>query len=162
MRLRRPLLVLASSMYLSLGGCAHGRIPVSYLPVGAPAQYGDRTEDGIVLMFSAPEVTVRAGVARAIEVNGYEVIATRNTSRVLETAARVIHGDTTLAVRAEISPEDPSGGGVIVVLSGTYSIPSAHIRSARVVQRPGERSPLYRHLAAVADSTRRFVRLKKD
>jgi hypothetical protein len=157
MRLRHSLLVLAPSICLALGGCAHGRIPVSYLPVGAPAQYGDRTLDGIVLLFSAPEATVRAGVARALEANGYEILSNHTTSRILETAARAVNADTTLAVRAEIIPEDPSGGGVVVVLSGTYNVPSSRIRNARVVQRPGEQSPLYRRLGVVADTTRRFI-----
>jgi hypothetical protein len=57
---------------------------------------------------------------------------------VLETAARTLGGDTTLAVRAEVTPEDPSGVGVVVVVvTGRYSVPSAHIRNARVLQRPG-------------------------
>jgi hypothetical protein len=46
-------------------------------------------------------------------------------------------------MRAEITPEDPSGGGVVVVVSGDYATPEAGIRRARVIQRPGERNPLY-------------------
>jgi hypothetical protein len=77
---------------------------------------------------------------------------------VLETAARTLGGDTTLAVRAEVTPEDPSGVGVVVVVvTGRYSVPSAHIRNARVVQRAGERNALYARLRAVADSARRSV-----
>jgi hypothetical protein len=74
-----------------------------------------------------------------------------------ETAARTLGGDTTLAVRAEVTPEDPSGGWVVVVVTGRYSVPSAHIRNARVVQRPRERDALYARLRAVAESARRSV-----
>lgn len=140
----------------ALTACAPGRRPASYLPVGAPAQYGDRTADGISLILHAPESRVRAALIQAFAANGFAVLPSRAQRRV-ESAPRPVGGDTSLVVRAEITPEDPSGGGVVVVVSGDYTSPAARIRRARVIQRPGERSPLYARLGAVADSTRRLV-----
>ena len=156
MRLRRSAL-LAAALSPAFGACAHGRRPASYLPVGAPAQHGDRTRDGVVLLLRAAEADVRAAVAHGLAVNGYAVASAGPSGRVLETAARALGGDTTLTVRAEVTPEDPSGGGVVVVVTGRYSVPSARIRNARVVQRPGERDALYARLGAVADSARRYA-----
>ena len=143
---------------VAAAACAHGRRPASYLPVGAPAQYGDHTADGIALILAAPEPAVRAAVVRALAANGYTVARHGRDPRRVEAAARAVGGDTSLTVRAEITPEDPSGGGVVVVVSGDFSAPAAGVRRARVVQRPGERNPLYARLRAVADSARRFAR----
>lgn len=152
----RPRFGFAASVLL-LAACAHGRRPASYLPVGAPAQYGDRTADGIVLLLAAPETVVRTAITRALAANGYALEPTAPERRLVESAARGVGGDTSLVVRAQITPEDPSGGGVTVVISGEYSVPPAGIRRARVVQRPGELNPLYRRLRQVADTTRRFA-----
>jgi hypothetical protein len=124
--------------------------------VGAPAQYGDRTADGISLILNAPESRVRAALLQAFAANGFAVLPSSG-QRNVESAPRRLGGDTSLVVRAEITPEDPSGGGVVVVVSGDYATSSVRIRRARVIQRPGERSPLYARLGAVADSTRRFA-----
>ncbi len=146
--------VLAAALPLVFVACAHGRNPTSYLPVGAGAQFGNRTEDGVVMQLAAPEASVRAALARGMIANGFEVLVDGPEDRVLETRTRAIGGDTTLVVRADVTPEDADGGGVVVVLSGTYGVPSARVRNARVVQRPGERNTLYARLRAVADSTR--------
>jgi hypothetical protein len=150
-----PRLLIAASV-LVLAGCAHGRRPGSYFPVGAPAQYGDRTADGIVLLLSAPESAVRTAVTRALAANGYALEPTARERERVESTARGTGGDTTLVVRADITREDPSGGGVVVVVSGEYSVSASGIRRARVVQRPGEQNPLYGRLRQVADSIRRF------
>jgi hypothetical protein len=126
--------------------------------MGAPAQYGDRTADGIALILYAPEPRVRAALTQAFAANGYSIVR-GGPERRLESAPRSLAGDTSLVVRAEITPEDASGGGVVVVISGDYAAPSAGVRRARVIQRPGERSPLYARLGAVADSTRRLLAL---
>lgn len=147
-----PLVLLLST------ACAHGRRPASYLPVGASAQYGDRTADGVTLILAAPESAVHAGLRRALTANGYNVSdGVDPDARVVETAPIRLGGDTSFTARAEIIPEDPAGGGVVVVLSGTFSVPSAGIRSARVVQRPGARNALYGRLRTLGDSTRRIV-----
>ena len=151
---RLSCLVVLSAL---LGGCAHGRRPASYLPVGAPAQYGDLTRDGVVLLLAAPEARVAAAVERALAAGGYAVARRTAAGRVLETAARATGGDTTLAVRVEIMPPDPSGGGTVVVFTGRYSVPSARIRDAQVIERPGERNPLYATLAALGAGARRLV-----
>ena len=152
----RSHLAFAASVLL-LAACAPGRRPASYLPVGAPAQYGNRTGDGVVLLLAAPETVVRTAVTRALAANGYTLERPAPERRLVESAARGVGGDTSLVVRAEITPEDRSGGGVVVVVSGEYSAPAAGIRRARVVQRPGERNPLFARLRQVADSTRRFA-----
>lgn len=157
MHVRPALPALAAALPLVLAACASGRRPASYLPVSARAPYGAGTADGVVLLLAAPEPAVRAAVARGLAANGFALASAGAERRALQTTARPIGSDTTLAVRAEVTPEDPSGGGVVVVLTGTYSAPAARVRGARVVERPGERSPLYAHLRAVADSTRRYL-----
>jgi hypothetical protein len=158
--MRSPL-VLAASL-LALAACAPGRRPASSSPVGAPARYGDRTADGVVLLLRAPLADVRAAVVRALAANGHAVDPEAADDRTVRSAVRRLGGDTSLVVRAELTPEDPSGGGVVVVFSGAYDAPAVGVRRARVVQRPGERSPLYAHLRALADSTRRFVASRAD
>ncbi len=122
-----------------------------------PAQYGDRTQDGIVLIMHAAEEQVRAAVRQAFVANGFEVTP-RESDGLMESIERRLEGDTTLVVRAEIMPEDQSGGGVVVVLSGDYTL-RGNSRRSRVIQRPGERSALYARLGAIADSTRRLVKV---
>lgn len=150
-----PRTVAVASLAV-LAACAPGRRPASYLPVGAPAQYGDRTADGISLILLASEAQVRAALVQAFAANGYALVRGGPERRV-ESAPRALGGDTSLVVRAEIIPQDPSGGGVVVVVSGDYAAPAAGIRRARAIERPGERNPLYARLGAVADSTRRFL-----
>lgn len=146
-----------AGLLLLLSACAHGRRPESYLPIGAPAQYGDQTRDGVVLLLDASEPRVQEAAARALTANGFLDVRRGKAGRVLETGARTTGGDTTLTVRIEITPPDPSGGGTVVVLTGRYSVPSARIRDAHVIERPGERSPLYATLGVVGDSLRRFI-----
>lgn len=108
--------------------CAHGRRPASYRPIGAPAQYGDSTMDGVVLMLTASEDRARRAIVEALRSTG-----------------------------VELTPLDQTGGSTVVVFTGRFNVPSRRIRDAWIIQRPGESNPLYRRLGAIADSTRKFI-----
>lgn len=153
--MRRVLLILASAT-LAIG-CAHGRRPASYLPVGAAAQYGDSTMDGVVLLLSASEAQARIAISRALLSTGYEATWSSSRARVLETPMQSVARDTTMRVSVELTPPEQAGGHTIVVFTGRYSVPSRRILNAWVIQRPGESDPLYRRLGAIADSTRKFI-----
>lgn len=140
-------------------GCAHGRRPASYLPIGAPAQYGDSTMDGVVLMLSASEDRARRAIADALRSTGYQAAWESSNARFLETSFRVVAADTAMRVRVELTPPDQAGGATIVVFTGRYSVPSRRIRNAWIIQRPGKSNPLYQRLGAIADSTRKFFAL---
>lgn len=138
-------------------GCAHGRRPASHLPIGAPAQYGDSTMDGVVLMLSASEDRARRAIADALRSTGFQAAWENPDARLLETSVREVAADTTMRVRVELTPPEETGGSTVLVFTGRYSVPSRRIRNAWIIQRPGEVNPLYRRLSAIADSTRKFL-----
>lgn len=157
-RVRRSSLALVAMLGAACVGCAHGRQPGSYLPVGASAWYGDRTADGVTLTLPLDAGAALDAVGGALRAAGYGVERPTGARHVLRTAARRIGGDTALVISAQVIPlglPEPSSS---VVLTATYSVPSSRLRDAPVVQRPGERNPLYGRLRAVADTLRRSRR----
>jgi hypothetical protein len=135
-------------------GCAHGRQPCSYRPVGACAQYGDRTDDGVTLLLRMEVAAAVDAVAAALRATGYHVEHSDSERGTLRTAARRMGGDTTLAITAQVSPVELPEQAASVVLTATYSVASQRLRNVRVIRRPGETSPLYDRLRAVADTLR--------
>lgn len=113
--------------------------------------------DGVVLTLTASEDRARAAVARALHSSGYEAEWASPSARTLESSILTLAADTLMRVRVELTPPELAGGSTILVFTGQYSVPSRHIRNAWVIQRPGESSPLYHRLGALADSTRRYV-----
>ncbi|MBD0319569.1 MAG: hypothetical protein ICV87_04500 [Gemmatimonadetes bacterium] len=145
-RLAPLLLVLGA-------GCAHGRRPGSYLPVGASAWYGDRVADGVTLVVPlAREAAERASV-RGLRAAGYDVPEAAGGAT-LRTSARALGGDTTLTLAVQLIPVQLPAPGASIVLTGRYSV-GERVRNAPVLQRPGERNPLFDRLRAAGDSIRR-------
>lgn len=152
--IRRPL-VAPLLLVLAAAGCAHGRRPGSYLPVGASAWYGDRVADGVPLILPlAREAAARAAV-QGLRAAGYEV-PDATGDRTLQTAARPLGGDTTLTVAVQIIPVELPRPGASLVVTGRYSL-GQRVRNAPVLQRPGERNPLFDRLRAVGDSIQRIA-----
>ena len=147
-----PLALLAM-----VAGCAHGRRPTSYLPVGASAWYGNRVADGVVVMLPLSREAARGTVARGLQAAGYEVQAgAGERDHIMQTAARPLAGDTTLAIAVQIVPVEGASGSSLI-LTGRYSVASQRVRNAPVLQRPGEQNPLYQRLRAAGDSIRNLA-----
>lgn len=138
-----------------IAGCAAGRVPGSYLPVGASALYGDETEDGVVVMLRQDAHTALEAVRAALESSGYRVADSAPERLRLRTRARPLGGDTTIVVKAEVIPVELPEPAASIVLTATYSVPSHRIRDAPLVQRPGEVDPLFGQLRAIAETLRR-------
>jgi hypothetical protein len=136
--------------------CAHGRRPGSYLPVGASAPYGDRTNDGLTLLLRVPADTAMARVRAALQAEAYSASRLPGRDLRLRTAARALGADTTLVVTAEVIPVALPAPAASVVLTGTYTVPSRGVRDAPVLQRPDEVDPLYARLGALASAIRRI------
>ncbi len=138
----------------SLTGCAPGRQPGSYLPVGASSWYGDQTADGVTLLLREDAAAARARVGGALRAAGYDVERAADSRGVLRTSPRRLGGDTTLVVEAQVIPVELPEPGASVVLTATYSVPSHEVRNAPVIQRPGEVSPLYARFRPILDALR--------
>ena len=143
-----PLLLV-----LAAAGCAHGRRPGSYLPVGASAWYGDRVADGVPLILPLAREAAERAAVQGLRAAGYDV-PDATGERTLRTAARPLGGDTTLTVAVEIMPGELPRPGATLVLTGRYSV-GQRVRNAPVLQRPGEQNPLFGRLQAAGDSIRR-------
>ena len=135
-------------------GCAHGRQPGSYLPVGASSWYGDQTDDGVTLLLREDAGAARERVGGALRAVGYEVKQAADSQQALRTSPRQLGGDTTLVVEAQIIPVELPEPAASVVLTATYSVPSRKVRNAPVIQRPGEVSPLYARFRPIVDALR--------
>ena len=138
-------------------GCAHGRQPCSYLPVGACAQYGDRTDDGVAVLVQMEKGAAVKAVAAALRASGYDVEDADSERGTLRTAAYPFGGDTTLTIMAQVTPVALPEPAASIVLTATYSVASERLRNVQVVRRPGEASPLYDRLHVVADTLRALV-----
>lgn len=157
MRIQLIRSIRASAAVLGVAvlvGCAHGRQPGSYLPIGASAWYGDRTEDGVTLLLYMEPGVAMERVGDALRSAGYEVERPTDDRRTLRTAARPLGGDTTMVVTAQVSLVELPEVASVVVLTATYDVPSRRLRRAPVIQRPGETSPLYGRLGTIADVLR--------
>ena len=151
----RFLRVLAGLIgIVSFTGCAHGRQPGSYLPVGASSWYGDQTADGVTLLLREDAGAARERVGGALRAAGYELKQSADSRRVLRTSPRQLGEDTTLVVEAQIIPVELPEHAASVVLTATYSVPSRKVRNAAVIQRPGEVSPLYARFRPIVDALR--------
>lgn len=136
-------------------GCAHGRSARSYLPVGASAQYGANTNDGVTWTVARPvELTVDS-LTTILQTAGYQVDERSASTRGLRTMPRVVGGDTALVVRAQFIAVELPAPGTSIVLTATYSIPSRQVRDAPVFQRKDTTDPLYARLLAIAATARR-------
>jgi hypothetical protein len=157
----------ARSQYVAVGlaaaifsatatGCAPGRRPGSYLPVGASAWYGDQTIDGVTVSLRVEPAAASALVTRALRASGYEVGGAADSRRVVRTAARRLGADTSVVITAQVLPYQADPPAVSVVLTGTYSVPSRRVRNAPIIQPPGQTHPLYGELRAVRDTLLRL------
>lgn len=152
---RRQLAATLALVLATTAGCAHGRRPASYLPVGASAWYGDGVADGVPVILPLGREAATRAVVQGLRAAGYQALDTQGErGHTIRTAARPLTGDTTLTIAVQISPVELPAPGATLVLTGRYSVPSQRLHDAPVLQRRGERNPLYQRLREAADTIR--------
>ena len=138
-------LALAGSIMLATG-CIGPRTARSYLPIGADAHYGNRSNDGVTWTVAQSVNVVMETVEKALRGEGYDVDALSSKGRALHTAARTIAGDTTMSVTVQFLPIELPEPGCSVVLTATYSVASRNVKDEPVLQRPNSTSPMHDRL----------------
>jgi hypothetical protein len=98
-----------------------------------------RTSDGILVPLRLDRDSARTLVSRAFDDGQFTIDRDRSRPYSLVTLPHMIAGDTSMIVTAQVTPSDPADGASIVALSATYSVRSANIAAARVVE--SETSP---------------------
>lgn len=148
------MLVVGLGAWLTTG-CAHGRSARSYLPIGASAQYGAQTNDGVSWMLARPVQEAMDDVGAALRAEGFLIDADLSTEAELRTEPRAVGGDTTLVVRAQFLAVELPAPATSIVLTATYNVPSRRIRNAPVLQRANTTNALYARLLAISSRSRR-------
>jgi hypothetical protein len=144
----------AAVVVVVLIGCAHGRQPRSYLPVGSAAWYGDQTSDGATVLLHQEAGAALERLRGALRTAGYEIEHSANPKRALRTTPRQLGVDTTMVIEVQIIPVELPEPASTLVLTGTYSVPSLGIHNAPVVQRSGEANPLYARFRRIVEALR--------
>jgi len=152
-----PLLALvAVAVVVSTAGCVH--LP----PMAARAQGTDdstpRVSDGVTVSMALPvgaAIDTTVGVLRA---QGYVIEDRHGTRGMLRTRARLLGGDTSLVLTAQVIPVDLPDVASIVAISATYSAPSLGIRDVQVQHVAGSSDNLWLRLRDVADALRQVRR----
>jgi len=148
----QPLVAVFGAMVLT--ACAHSRRPGSYLPVGATAWYGNSTNDGVAVTLRRDSAAAASAVLGDWRATGYSIDRAASGTQGLRTLSRMIGGDTTMQVTAQILPLELPDPGASVTFTATYDVPSRRILRAPVLQRPGESNALFGMLQALGDSLR--------
>lgn len=130
-------------------GCAHSRRPGSYLPVGASSWYGDSTADGVTAIIPVESDAAKAIAESALLRTGYTFQPSPWRGLRMETAPRQLGADTTMVVRVQILPVELPEPSSVIVLTGTYSVPSRRLRNAPAIQPPGTSNAPYQQLGAI-------------
>lgn len=151
---RSSTLVFGLGMSL-ISGCATGRTARSYLPVGAGAQYGANTDDGVTWTVARPVEQARSHLASVLNEEGYRIDDGSRSASGLRTLPRVTGGDTTLVVHAQFLAVALPEPGTSIVLTATYSVAARQIRNAPVFQRAEAVNPLYAYLLAIRAAAHR-------
>jgi hypothetical protein len=122
----------------------------SYPPIGARAQYGGDTNDGVtfVLPFHRSEAVDR--VAEALDRAGYVLDSAAVHGGALRTIPFRLQADTMLRVFAQVTSLEPSAVGSSVVLTAVFS--TSRRGDLPVIQKAGQVNPLYARLEALAKS----------
>lgn len=88
-----------------------------------------------------------------LESRGY-VVASRRGARTVRTRPRVVGGDTSIVLTAEVIPVDLPDASSMVALSATYSVSSLGIRDAQVLHVAGSTDALWKRLREIEDALR--------
>ena len=133
--------------------CASGRRANSYLPVGAGAQYGSDTNDGVTLTLPMQDADAVGRVIEAFRRAGYALDSTSVRAGSVRTVPFPLQADTTMRISAQVISLEPSAAGSSVVLTAVYS--TNRRTNLPVVQKAGQTDPLYTRLQVFAKSVQR-------
>jgi hypothetical protein len=147
MRIRVGLTVAVLS--IATIGCAHlPAVGTQATDSGAP-----QASDGLVISMSLPvDATVDTTLA-VLTARGYAV-ENRRGARTLRTRPRVVGGDTSMVITAQVIPVDMPDVSAMVALSATYSVSSLGIRDAQVKHLAGSTDNLWKRLREIEDALR--------
>ena len=134
-------------------GCASGRRANSYLPIGARAQYGSDTDDGVTLTLPMEDVDAVGRVIEAFRRAGYALDSTSVRAGSVRTVPFPLQADTTMRISAQVISLEPSAAGSSVVLTAVYS--TNRRTNQPIVQKAGQVDPLYTRLQVFAKSVQR-------
>ena len=147
--LRLAVMLAFGAAALLTVGCAHARRPGSYLPVGASSWYGDSTEDGVTAIIPVEESAAKAIAEEALQSTGYSFPPSPWHGRSMQTSPRQLGGDTSMVVKVQILPVELPEPASVIVLTGTYSVPSQRLRNAPAVRPPGTSNAPYARLGLI-------------
>jgi hypothetical protein len=147
MRIRFVLLVAVCTFATT--GCAH--LPA----VGQQSadSGASRASDGLVISTSftvAAAVDTTVGVLRS---RGY-IVDSRRGARTLRTRPRLIGGDTSMIITAQVIPVDMPDVSSMIALSATYSVSSLGVRDAQVQHLAGSSDSMWARLREIEDALR--------
>jgi hypothetical protein len=147
MRIRLGFLVAV--VWMATTGCAHlPAVGQQAADSGAP-----RASDGVTIsmrLTPAAAVDTTVGVLQA---RGYAVDSRRG-ARTLRTRPRLIGGDTSMVITAQIIPVDMPDVSSIIALSATYSVSSLGVRDAQVQHLTGSSDSMWARLREIEDALR--------
>lgn len=131
------------------GACAH--LPAVGQPSadsGAP-----RASDGLVISMPLSVAAAADTSVNVLRSRGY-IVASRNGARTVRTKPRVVGGDTSIVLTAEVIPVDLPDASSMVALSATYSVSSLGIRDAQVLHVAGSPDTMWMRLREIEDALR--------
>ena len=130
-------------------GCAHSRRPGSYLPVGASSWYGDSTADGVKATIPVESDDAKPFVESALVSTGFSFQPSPWRGLRMETLPRKLGADTTMVVKVQIMRVELPGRASVIVLTGTYSVPSRRLHNAPAIQPIGTSNAPYQRLREI-------------
>jgi hypothetical protein len=130
-------------------GCAHlPGVGQQSADSGAP-----RASDGLVISMHLPVAAAVDTTVAVLKARGY-VVASQRGAPTLHTRPRLVGGDTSIVVTAQVISVDMPDVSAMVALSATYSVSSLGIRDAQVQHLAGSTDNLWTLLRAIEDALR--------
>ena len=130
--------------------CTSGRRLNSYPLIGARAQYGADTDDGVTVHLPLESADAVGRVIEAFGRAGYTLDSTSVRAGSVRTLPFPLQADTTMRISAQVISLEPSAAGSSVVLTAVYS--TSRRTSLPIFQKAGQVNPLYTRLQAFAKS----------
>ena len=151
MRHIRPVTVVGLLSVLATG-CAHGGASRAAPSPGPPAV---RVSDGVTVTVALPLAEAVDATIDVLEVAGYAIA--RREKGELRTRPRVVAGDTSLVVTAQLFAVDRPRVHSMVALSARYSVRSGGPRNAQVTNAPSAPATLWAQLRRLEAGLRQLT-----
>ncbi|MEO5816268.1 MAG: hypothetical protein ABIT20_13415 [Gemmatimonadaceae bacterium] len=152
MRIRLALLV--GAVLVAATGCAHlPAVGQQSADSGAP-----RASDGLMISMRLTPAAAVDTTVNVLQARGYAVDSRRG-ARTLRTRPRLIGGDTSMVITAQIIPVDLPDASSMIALSATYSVPSIGVRDVQVQHLTGSSDSMWARLREIEDVLRLLRRV---